>query len=435
MPPRFATLFVAVGVLTLAADGAPGQKTGDQKGRDQVATCAKIEGALLQQVKDGEFKLLKSGDLIAPHTLLVGFPKAELVSICGKVKIDLLLYLGDKLPIREAAIMLNDSPELNADITLNRGIVALQGTGAKGDTLIRIRGGEQKWLITLKDPDSAVIVARFGWQVAGVKNLKTGPDKKLVDNPQMHLGVLVVKGHVAVDTGTNIYSMNAPPGPALITWDSVKGLDVQNLKELPEEVAKFKAIEEMAYKPIAGIVNKLVAGDINKGLDELINSGDPDKQRVALAAMAARDDLPRLVAALENPKSQNARERAAFVLRYWISRDKGQLTKLFDFLTHEKKYSPTEGRGIILMLKGFDEDDQREPITYQLLIEALAHRPLAMREMAHWHLVRMAPAGKTIPYDAAADDASRHKAAEAWRQLIPEGKLPPAVKLKAEAVK
>jgi hypothetical protein len=428
MSRRIPMLLVALAVSMLWANATPGQKTGDQKGRDQVATCAKIEGALLEQVKDGQFKLLKKGDPIPPHTLLVGFPKAEMVSSCGKVKMDLLLYLGDKLPLREAAIMLNDSPDLNADITLDRGIVGLQGLGNKDGTLIRVRAGDQKWLLTLKDPDSAVIVARFGWHVAGVKNLRTGPDKKLVDDPQMHLGVLVLKGRVGVDTGSNSYTMNAPPGPALITWDTVKGYDVQNLKQLPDEVAKFKSTEDKIYKTIADVVDQLTKGDIAKGLDALIASGDPDKQRIAVAGMGARDDLPRLVAALENPKSQFVRERAAFILRQWIGRDKGQLTKLFDFLTHEKKYTPTEGRGIILMLKGFDEDDQREPITYQLLIEALEHRPLAVREMAHWHLVRMVPAGKSIPYDAAGDEAARHTAAEAWRKLIPEGKLPPDAK-------
>jgi hypothetical protein len=435
MPRRFATLLVALGVSALSASGASVQKTGDQKGREQVATCAKIEGALLEQVKDGQFKLLKKGDPIPPHTLLVGFPKAELVSSCGKVKMDLLLYLGDKLPLREAAIMLNDSPELNADITLNRGIVGLKGLGDKGDTLIRVRGGDQKWMLTLKDPDSAVIVARFGWHVAGVRHLKTGTDKKLVDDPEMHLGVLVLKGRVVVDTGSHSYTMNAPPGPALIAWDSVKGYDVQILKELPEEVAKFKATEDKVYKTIADVIGKLTMGDIGKGLDELVASGNADSQRIAVACLGARDDLPRLVGALENPKSQFVRERAAFILRQWISRDKGQLTKLFDFLTHEKKFTPTDGRGIILMLKGFDEDDQREPITYQLLIEALEHRPLAIREMAHWNLERMAPAGKSIPYDAAADEAARHTAAEAWRKLIPEGKLPPQTKLKVETVK
>src|SRR5580704_18251814 len=47
MPRRFATLLailVVPGVLALSPDVAPGQKTSAQQGRDDVATCAKIEG-------------------------------------------------------------------------------------------------------------------------------------------------------------------------------------------------------------------------------------------------------------------------------------------------------------------------------------------------------------------------------------------------------
>ena len=60
--------------------------------------------------------------------------------------------------------------------------------------------------------------------------------------------------------------------------------------------------------------------------------------------------------------------------------------------------------------------------------DAVMTTPLPVRELAHWHLDRLAPAGQKIAYDAAADEAARHKAAEQWRALIPPGQLPPPPK-------
>jgi hypothetical protein len=47
-----------------------------------------------------------------------------------------------------------------------------------------------------------------------------------------------------------------------------------------------------------------------------------------------------------------------------------------------------------------------------------------VRELAHWHLVRLAPIGRDIVFDASASAAVRDKAAKAWKKLIPSGELP-----------
>ena len=59
-----------------------------------------------------------------------------------------------------------------------------------------------------------------------------------------------------------------------------------------------------------------------------------------------------------------------------------------------------------------------------LLIEALQHPQLSIREMAHWHLVRMVPKGKEIPYDAAGTPESLKQAHDKWKELVPEGTVP-----------
>jgi hypothetical protein len=177
------------------------------------------------------------------------------------------------------------------------------------------------------------------------------------------------------------------------------------------------------------MASKVASGNLGKGLDELLASDGEAKHRVAVACMGALDDLPRLVAALENPKYVDARDQAILTLRNWIGRRPGQLAKLYDFLTKEKKHSPVQARTIMQLLRGFDDDDRKEPHIYQLLIDGMEHSSLvSIRQLAHWHLERLAPAGQKIAFDAAANQQSRSQAASEWRQLIPDGQLPPPPK-------
>ena len=67
---------------------------------------------------------------------------------------------------------------------------------------------------------------------------------------------------------------------------------------------------------------------------------------------------------------------------------------------------------------------------HELVLRLLDHPRLAVRELAHWQLVRMAPMEKAIPYDAAAPAAARQKAIARWRELIPAGELPPHLREK-----
>ena len=80
---------------------------------------------------------------------------------------------------------------------------------------------------------------------------------------------------------------------------------------------------------------------------------------------------------------------------------------------------------MIYLLKGIEDQKLKQPETYDLLIQALNHSKMPVRELARWHLVRLVPDGKSIAFDAAADEAQRLQAIAQWRRLIPEGQLPP----------
>src|SRR5262249_22091376 len=105
----------------------------------------------------------------------------------------------------------------------------------------------------------------------------------------------------------------------------------------------------------------------------------------------------------------------------------GQTAKL-DAALRKAGYSEVHAHTILELLYGFTPEQRREPGTYMVLIDYLKHSQAAVRELAYWHLVRLAPAGKSIEYDPTASAAERQRGYEAWRDLIPPGKLPPAKK-------
>ncbi len=70
--------------------------------------------------------------------------------------------------------------------------------------------------------------------------------------------------------------------------------------------------------------------------------------------------------------------------------------------------------------------DVEKPATYEALIRFLQHPKPAVRELARWHLVRLAqPAeqGHRVSTPAAPEE-EREKAVRAWKALIPDGTLP-----------
>jgi hypothetical protein len=405
--------------------GIPGSAVEGPQSKVAVAICKKVDGVLLERAQGGPFRSVRPGDAIAPESLLVGLPEGEVLAAGGEVLISLRLYMGEKLPVTEAAIVMHNSPGFNADLTIERGVVELQRVGGKEDAHVKVRAGSQVWEIALKEPGTSVLLVRFGRHEPGTKILRHGPKKELVDDPLMHLGMLVVKGQVALKTGAEYFRLNAPPGSAQVSWDTGSGYQVKHLDKLPDEIRKLDTSELMNYKAACEWTAKLAAGDLGRGLDALLSSDDALQRRVGVLCLGAVDDLPRMWEALDNAKHQDVRQQAILVLRNWLGSKPGQLTKLYDLLTKDKKLSPVEARTILQLLKGFDDVDRSEPVLYQLLIDALDQGALPVRELSHWHLERLVPAGQKIAYNAGADEAQRRQAVAEWHRLIPAGQMPP----------
>ena len=101
---------------------------------------------------------------------------------------------------------------------------------------------------------------------------------------------------------------------------------------------------------------------------------------------------------------------------------------MYEMLTTRGGYTANEARIIVQLLFGFSPADAAVPETYEVLIDYLAHEKPGIRNLAAWHLVRLVPQGKSIPFkpDGTAEDAE--KCFAAWKKLIPSGQLPPRAK-------
>src|SRR5581483_2766164 len=166
----------------------------------------------------------------------------------------------------------------------------------------------------------------------------------------------------------------------------------------------------------------LEAGDPVSAAAKLVRSDDPVEQRAGVTSLGALDALGPLLDALADTRA-DVREQAVLVLRHWLGRGPGQLERLHQEL-RQRGLSEANARTVLQLLLGFNDAERAVPATYDLLIEDLDHRLPTVRELAHWHLVRLAPAGRDIPYDPTAGAEARRRAIQAWRDVIPAGQLP-----------
>jgi hypothetical protein len=181
-----------------------------------------------------------------------------------------------------------------------------------------------------------------------------------------------------------------------------------------------------ALKAILGRFRKAVlAKGVAEALDLFVNSTDENERRSAVILMGALDDLPRLGDALLSAKNPDVWDAAVKAMRHWIGRAPGQDQKLYRGLIEQRGYKPREAEKVLSMLHSFSDEEVAQPELYEVLINNLNDEKLAVRGLAHWHLVRLAPAGKKIAFDPLAPKEDRNRAIAAWRKLIPSGKLPP----------
>ncbi|MBI3410274.1 MAG: hypothetical protein HY040_18190 [Planctomycetes bacterium] len=414
-------------VLCLHASALP---VSAGEGEKEIARVNAVFGGLVKKDKS-RWQAVKAGDTISAGTLLVALPKSEITTANGAIHLSMLADIGQRgpFPVLESAVVLNHAKDADLELTFDRGLIILTNHKKEGAAKVRLKIRGETWEVTLQEPRTSVGLEIFSRHSPG---MPSSLDKKGSEDevPSTDVLMLVLHGRALLDAGDHAVGLQAPPGLARVHWENgAKKFAVQRLEKLPEILIKpFDDKEAKAFKDICLCTKKLGAEEIASVIDDLLKSENKTDRLVGATWAGAVDDLPRLMSALADAKHADTREHAVIVLRNWLGRSPEQVRALYDSLIKEKKASPAQAKNVIHLLLGFTDEERGQPDTYQMLIHLLNHSALPVRELARWHLVRLAPTGRDIPFDAGAAAEERGRGVARWQALIPEGKLPPARK-------
>jgi hypothetical protein len=421
----------SVTAVLLFLGAVPGPaRAADAPNEKCAGHCASETGTLLRRVALGQpWHIVAHKEDLHPGDLLVGGAGADLSSANGAVRISFLGDLAElsPYPIRECAVVLREEPEVDLAFTLDRGRVDLVNQKEKGPAHVRVHVGQDTWDLTLEGPGASIALELYGRWPAGVPFTRDPGPK---DVPTASLVFLVLKGEVILKHDIHAHTLKAPPGPALIEWDSVSGMDAapHTLSQLPPWAEPGAGDTPLARrkKALLGRFREVaMARSLDAALDDLVNADDPAARRLAVFIMGALDDLPRLAKVLRESEHRDVWDNGVLALRHWIGRGPGQDQLLYRRLIERAKYSPAHAEAIVQLLHSFGEAELSRPETYETLIDYLDCDVLPLRGLAHWHLIRLVPGGKAFDYSPLDPKEKREAAVRKWRQLVPAGKLPP----------
>jgi hypothetical protein len=423
---------VAVLLLTLG----PGLELlgrADEKTRAPAGTCTTATATILRREKpQAKWQIVKEKETLHSGDMLLGLPGARLTSKDGAVEVRLMADLFSPLPVLEPAVVLHDSSSHDLDLKLDRGRIDLINLKKKGEARVRVEVQGTPFELTLNEPQARIVLEMCGCWPAGVPFTRTPGPK---DKPFAQLLFLVTRGTVDLKHGGSQFALHAPPGPAQMMWDNVSGLDStpERVDKVPgwagpnrdpAQQAKLEKIQEMVRK----LSEEAASKPLDTVIDGFLQSDDPAYRRAAVIVLGAMDDLQGLSRVLSETKHPDVWDNAILVFRHWIGRGPGQDQVLYKALVETRHYTPVQAETVLQFLHSFSDADKARPELYEMLIDYLDNEKLGIRGLAHWHLIRLVPAGKKIPYDPLAPKEERQKAREQWKQLVPAGKLPPKEK-------
>lgn len=370
---------------------------------------------------------------------LVSFPGCRsVVALQGGVRLTLWGNLSEMLPIpiQESLVEIHQQPRLDVDLTLKRGRIVLANLHEDRAALVRVRfsnptnpATKEYMDIKLLQKGAEVLIDRFS-RFSINEKFYADPKNPNRAGPVADMGVVVMNGDIELKFGDVTFGMQAPPGRAMLMWNSQSGLGgVNTFDKLPDFVSTtpplYKGMDGKARNEMQRARDELSTSLSGKplevGLMEARLSNDAAKRQLAVRCYGAVDDVRSLLDAMED-KQAGVRAEAILTSRHWIAAERDNDYVFFDTL--KAKYTASEAEKIMDLLHNVTERQLSMPETYEFLIESLDNPRLIFRELSRWHLYAMVPAGRNIPYAADADAAIRQKAQTAWRQLIPPGSTP-----------
>jgi hypothetical protein len=376
------------------------------------------------------FQRALKGDTLFSRDLHVALPgfKVEIEPASKKVGVLLWGNLPElsSSPVLESAVIFHDTKSYDLDVTLLRGRIVLTNTREKGSAKVWLRTEENAVELDLEKPGTQVALETYGRWPAGIPFY---PNRKRGDDPTRSWEVFVLQGELTIKAARTTWSMTAPPGRAYFFGDSINGPHdggPQPAKTVPDW-ADPKATPDKTAKLMAAVVDdyagKLTGDDVRTVIEGYFKMAAKDTnperaamvRKVLVTSLTALDEVQFVLDLLNTSPYPEVRDSAVIGMRHWIGVRGGRDDLLYKMLMDKLGYSKVEAGAVMEMLHSpFDRDAVE---TYQTLIAFLKHRKQAIRELAHWHLIRLEPKGADIPYSASGTEEERAKAVAAWTKL------------------
>jgi uncharacterized protein (TIGR03000 family) len=445
-------LALLIGICFDGRSAAPVDAPKSVEPRVPVAKNLTYPGLLGSRGTGQPYARYEKGDTLYSRDLLVAIPGLSVHIEPDSKGVGLTLWGNlpglSNSPVLESAVILHDTRAYDLDFTLVRGRVLLKNTKKEGPARVWLRAEAGGVELVLPEPGDEAAIQLYGRWPAGVPfsmKAKTAPVRLWE--------VVSLKGRLEIKAGQTEWSMSAPPGPAYFHGNSVDGPSASGperrdtVPDWADSKAKASPLANKIKLVLATYVGKAKSTDPDELAAQLLELAEEDKdleraatlRQMVISAMAAGDEVGKVAHILNTSKHDDARKAAVVSLRHWIGAQEGRDEKLYNILQAQLGFSKNDAGAVMDLLHSPFSPDQ--PETYETLIAYLKHRRQVVRELAAWHLYRLAPVGRKIAFDSSAPAAERDKAADKWKKLIPPGELPkepgdetkPPIKEKAPA--
>jgi hypothetical protein len=425
---------LTLGLAALAVAAEPVARPAGLEPRVAVGKCTSPDGTLLASPRPGQgFHAVPNGEAVYSRDLLLALPGMRAELTAHGVRLDLWGNLPElsASPVLESAVLLHDSRAFDLDFTLGRGRVVVTNRKEKGPARVWVRLPGESWQLSLAEPGSSVALEAFGRWPRGVPFSR---ERRPGEGPTQVVELTVLKGEAGLKTEDQQVGLSAPPGPAYYRWDSVAGAEGPERRDrLPAWTGRVGE-PPPAWRAIAELAPAAAAKFKDRGADVVLrdvlaeSAREKDKTRAALMrsfavfGLGAVDEVGRVAEALADPDHADVRDTAVLALRHWIGVGPGRDQRLHQVLIERDGYRPAQAETVLHLLHSPFAADL--PETYETLIAYLQHGKLAVRELAWWHLTRLA--GRTeVRYDPAGTTEESARAIAALKKLLADGKLPP----------
>jgi hypothetical protein len=334
----------------------------------------------------------------------------------------------------ESEVVLHPSDQFDLDLTLQRGRIVLANP-KDAPVKVRLRFANpsnpksgEVWDMVLVEKGTEVLVNLLGLFPPGELFYRDKANTRRL-GPMALAVVLVQSGVVNLTMDMHPVDKLVPPpaGPVLL-WDSRSGQQKAfSADAVPPWASANPPVppgidpktRSAVLKALDSLNMDLSGLAVDSGLKKAMDSNEIQKSRLAVRCAGAIDDLQRVIDALVH-KDIDVRRAAIETLRMWIAKDRDNDYKLFDEL--QTTYNPNDAENIMTLLHYFSHEQAADPATQMLLVDYLQHKKVAIRELAHDHLLILFPEGKKIGYNATAPKDQVSSAAKQWQMLVMQGK-------------